>query len=118
MLNGIYEINSKKDDVDITPGDRFTLEWGISQYLPINADETLLVELGITGYGQWQVSDDSGSDVSIFTDARDRVYGAGIQLGVASVPRNASLTFRYVEEYDAEARFEGKLYTLTIAKGF
>jgi hypothetical protein len=31
--------------VDITPGDRFSLDWGISQYLPINEDETVLAEL-------------------------------------------------------------------------
>ena len=51
-------------------------------------------------------------------NVKDEVHGIGGQVGLASVPRNASLTFRYISEYDAEARYEGDLYTLTMAKGF
>jgi hypothetical protein len=118
MVNGTYEIHHEKDDVDITPGDRFSLEWGVSQYLPLNKEETLLVELGISGYSQWQVDNDSGSDVIETLNVKDEVHGIGGQVGLASVPRNASLTFRYIREYVAEARYEGELYVLTLAKGF
>ena len=30
MLAGTYEIHHDKEDVDITPGDRFSLDWGLS----------------------------------------------------------------------------------------
>jgi len=118
MVNGTYEIHHEKDDVDITPGDRFSLEWGVSQFLPLNKEETLLVELGISGYSQWQVDNDSGSDVIDVLNVKDEVHGIGGQVGLASVPWNASLTIRYLSEYDAEARFEGDLYVITLAKGF
>jgi len=118
MINGTYEIHTKKDDVDITPGDRFSLDWGVSQYLPISKDEKLLAELGVTGYSQWQVKSDSGTDVNANLSAKDEVHGIGGQIGLAYVPWNASLTFKYVQEYDARARFEGKLFTLNFAKGF
>jgi hypothetical protein len=96
--------------VDITPGDRFSLDWGISQYLPINEDGTVLAELGITGYNQWQVENDSGDDVIEALNVKDEVHSIGFQLGVASVPRNASLVFRYLKEFEAKARFEGCLF--------
>jgi len=32
MLGLTYELNSKIKDADLTPGNRFSLEWGISQY--------------------------------------------------------------------------------------
>lgn len=118
MINGIYEIHTEKDDVDITPGDRFSLDWGASQYLPISKDEKLIAELGIAGYNQWQVKSDSGSDVNDNLSAKDEVHGIGGQAGLAYVPWNASLTFKYLKEYDAEARFEGELFTLNLAKGF
>jgi hypothetical protein len=118
MVNGIYEIHGEKDGADITPGERFSLEWGVSQYLPLNKEGTLLVELGISGYSQWQVDDDSGSDVIDALKVKDEIHGIGGQIGLASVPWNASLTVRYVSEYDAEARYEGELYVLTLAKGF
>lgn len=118
MVNGTYEIHHEKDGADITPGDRFSLDWGISQFLPLNKEETLLVELGISGYSQWQVDNDSGSDVIDVLNVKDEIHGIGGQVGLAYVTWNASLTFRYISEYDAEARFEGDLYVLTLAKGF
>lgn len=118
MINGAYEIHHEKDGADITPGDRFSLDWGVSQYLPINKEGTLLVELGITGYSQWQVDKDSGADVVDALNVKDEVHGIGGQIGLASVPLNASLVFRYLKEFEAEARFEGELFVLTLAKGF
>jgi len=118
MINGTYEIHHKKDGVDITPGDRFSLDYGISQYLPVNKDETLLAELGIAGYSQWQVENDSGADVVQVLNVEDEVHGIGGQIGFAYIPWNASVTFRWLTEYNAKARFEGDLFTLTFAKGF
>ena len=113
-----YEIHHEKDDVDITPGDRFSLEYGISQYLPINKDESLLLALGISAYSQWQVDEDSGADVSQILNVKDEIYGIGGEIGLAYVPWNAAVTFRYTSEYDAEARFEGDLNSIAIVKGF
>jgi len=75
MLAGTYEIHHEKDDADITPGDRFSLDWGISQFLPLNKDQTLLGELGIAGYSQWQVDvdEDSGSNVIQALNVKDKV---------------------------------------------
>ena len=118
MVAGTYEIHHGKDDVDITPGVRFSLDWGLSQFVPINEDQSLLVELGLAGYSQWQVERDSGDDVMSLINTKDEIHAAGLQVGLASVPWNASLTFRYLHEFEAEARFEGELFTLTLAKGF
>jgi hypothetical protein len=118
MLSGTYEIHHEKDGADITPGDRFSLDYGISQYVPINKAETLLLELGLSGYSNWQVDDDSGDDVNQVLKVKDEVHAYGGQIGFAYVPWNASVTLRYMIEYNAEARFEGELFTLTFVKGF
>jgi len=76
------------------------------------------VELGVAGYSQWQVDEDSGSDVIQVLNVKDEIHGIGGQIGLAYIPWNASLTFRYLNEYNAKARFQGDLFTLTIAKGF
>jgi hypothetical protein len=118
MLTGTYEIHHEKEGVDITPGDRISLDWGISQFFPVNKDQTLLGELGVAGYSQWQVDEDSGSAVLQPLNVKDEIHAIGGQLGLVYIPWNASLTFRYLAEYNAEARFEGDLFTLTVAKGF
>jgi hypothetical protein len=58
VLAGTYEINTAQEDVDFTPGQSFTLNYGVSQYLPAGPG---LVELGVLGYSQWQVTQDSAA---------------------------------------------------------
>ncbi|MBW1711283.1 MAG: transporter [Deltaproteobacteria bacterium] len=118
MLAGTYEIHQQKDGVDITPGNRFSLDYGISQFIPTNEAGTLLLELGVSGYSQWQVDSDSGADVLAALNVKDQIHGIGAQIGLAYVPWNASIVFRFLTEYNAEARFEGNLFTLTFSKGF
>ena len=111
-----HGISSKKDGFDVTPGQNLTLNWGVSQYLPMAADQTLLAEVGIAGYDTWQVTSDSGQDAT--SSALDRVHGVGLQLGMSYVPWGAALTFRYLYEYAAVDRFQGAGFGLTIAKAF
>ena len=57
MLGLTYELNTEIKDVAVTPGNRLSLEYGISQYF------TDWLELGVQGAHNWQITDDSGSDV-------------------------------------------------------
>ena len=82
---------------DITPGDHFTVEYGVSQYL------SQRLEVGLHGYYQRQVEGDSGSDGLLDVDDKSRVSGFGAQLSYWTTPR-LSLSFKYMEEYDARAR--------------
>jgi hypothetical protein len=118
MVNGTYEIHHDKDGADITPGDRFSLEWGISQFVPLDKEQSLLAEFAITGYSQWQVENDSGADVVEVLNVKDEIHAIGGQIGLAFVPWNASVVFRYLKEFEAEARYEGELFVLTLAKVF
>ena len=123
-LAGTYEIQSEMEDKDLTPGDRVSLNWGVSQYLPLTKDQTWLAELGASGYSQWQVEEDSGADVrqisrlNVQLNAKDEVHAAGIQAGLTFVPWKAALTVRYQWEFGAEARFEGENLVVTLVKGF
>lgn len=115
VLAGLYEIHHNKQDVDIRPGSHVTLHYGISQYLPVS--KTVLGELGALGYGQWQVTRDSGSDATN-KSVKDRVYGIGLQGSLTYLPWQAQLSFHWLHEFEAEARFEGDYFTLTLAKSF
>lgn len=107
-----YEIHGEKDGFDLTPGDNLTLNWGLSQYLPVPGHEKLLLELGPAGYCSWQTSADSGADAS---RVKDEVHGVGLQLGLTHVPWNASLNFHYFYEYEAVDRFQGQSIGLNFA---
>lgn len=111
-----YEINDEKDDFDLTPGQVLTLNWGLSQYLPLREDQKLLLEVGAAGYDSWQITEDGGSDPRI-TGALDRVHAAGGQLGLTYVPWNAALNVRYLYEFASEDRFQGQSVGVNLAIG-
>jgi hypothetical protein len=114
-LAGVYEIHHNKEDVDIRPGSHFSLNYGVSQYLPLS--DKFLSELGIAGFGQWQVTEDNGSD-AVNKDVKDQVYGLGLQAGLIYLPWNGQLTFKWMHEFEAEDRFEGDFLTITAALTF
>ena len=46
---------------DKTPGQAFTMEWGLGQVLPLKKDMSVLGQLGLVGYDQFQVTDNGGT---------------------------------------------------------
>ncbi len=117
-LSGTYEIHSKIQGVSITPGDRVSFSWGISQYLPLNDAKSLILEVGPMGFSQWQVRKDYGSDVNTSFNPKDQIHAAGGQIGLKYSPWNVSMDFHALQEFGARARFEGQWYVLSMAKGF
>ena len=71
-----YEIHGNKEDFDLTPGQNLTLNWGLSQFLPLQKDQKLLLEIGPAGYSSWQITDDSGSDARN-PNVHDQVHAVG-----------------------------------------
>lgn len=112
-----YEIHEKKQQYDITAGQDLTLNWGISQYLPLMKSQALLLEIGPAGYSTWQVSDDRGSDARN-PGARDAVHAIGGQLGLTYVPWGLVGNLHAFGEVDADDRFQGVAYGLNLAKKF
>jgi hypothetical protein len=112
-----YEIHGKKKDFDYTPGSHLTLNYGISQYLPLTSDQKLLLEIGPSGYSSWQVSDDKGS-YARNPGVHDSVHAVGGQLGLTYVPWMLSINFRGMYEYASRDRFQGHSFGLNIAKKF
>jgi hypothetical protein len=112
-----YEAHGKKEDFDLRPGMNLTLNWGVDQYLPLNATQTLLADLGVLGYSSWQITDDDGDDVRQPT-THDEVHAAGLQVGLSYVPWSLALVFHWAYEFAAQDRFAGQAYVLTLGKKF
>ena len=71
-----YELNSKVFDADISPGDRFTIEYGYSQYL------AEWLELAIFGGHNMQVTEDDGDGVWWDKPYKDKKSVFGISGGL------------------------------------
>ncbi len=112
-----YEIHGKKKDFDLTPGQNLTINWGISQYLPLNKDKSMILDVGPAGYDSWQISDDSGMD-AVNPSVHDSVHGVGVQAGTLYAPLHSFLTFRYLYEFSAKDRFRGQWFGVNLAVSF
>lgn len=104
---GRYEIHSDRDGDDFTPGDDFHFEWGISKNL------AKIFDVGLAGYCQWQVTDDSGSD-AVNKDVHDRVFAVGPEVSVFIPPVKSFLNLRVLKEFDARDRSEGTVAAMTL----
>ena len=104
-----YEFNTEQRDTHITPGEAYTLEWGVSKTV------AKVVDLGVVGYYQQQVTSDSGTGAS---PDRDRVAAIGPEINVAFPKPMLFVSFRYNYEFMAESRAQGHTFTLTLTKRF
>lgn len=111
-----YENHQNKDDFHLEPGDDLTLNWGISQYLPLTKDQKLLLEVGPAGYDTWQITDDAGRDAQ--NNVHDQVHGVGGQLGLTYVPWVVALNFHGFAEFHSQDRFQGDAFGVNLSKKF
>jgi len=112
-----HEVNGQKRDYDLTPGQNLTFNWGVSQYVPLDPEKTLLLEVGPGGYDTWQVSHDTGGDAAT-PNVLDQVHAVGGQLGLTYVPWGFLVNFHAFQEFAAQDRFRGEVFGLNLAKKF
>lgn len=107
-----YEVHSRKDHSDVKLGDDFHFEWGIGKTV------NKFWDVGVAGYAQWQVSKDSGADVTWDKSVRDRVYAIGPEI-LGFFPNDKMfLSFRYLWEFGAKDRGEGNVAVVTFTRVF
>ncbi len=102
-----YEINHEQEDTHITPGQAYTVEWGLSYGIKPTLD------IGVAGYWQIQTTDDSGSGAS---DLNDQVVGIGPEISAMCTKTGIIFSLRYIFEVMAQDRFQGQTVCLTLTK--
>ena len=109
-LLGRYEINSEKGETKVKPGQDLVLEWGLGKNV------AKFWDIGLSGYGQWQLTDDSGADVNWDTSVHDRVYAIGPEVSRFVLPAKLFVSVRAVWEFGAKDHSQGHMTTITLTK--
>jgi len=104
-----YEINSENPDTGITPGQMFTLEWGLSKTF------AKTIDVGVVGYFQQQTTQDNGSGAD---DNLNTVASIGPEVSVFFPSIKLFTSLRYEYEFLASDRPQGQTLTLTLTKVF
>ena len=102
-----YEFNQQQEQTQITPGQAWTLEGGLSYAI------TKTVDVGPIGYFQRQMTKDSGSNAS---SGQDSVAGIGPEISAFFPKWMLGVSLRYAYEVMSQDRLQGHTVTLTITK--
>jgi hypothetical protein len=107
---GFYEIHSSKQDLDLKIGDMFTLEGGVGRaFLQGYANA------GLAYFGQWKVTEDSGTDVSPLTAGlKGSMFGLGPEINLPLGKHPIFLTFRYLFDVRSRVSTQGQYAFLSV----
>ena len=108
MLGLTYELNGKIKDSEVTPGNRFSLDWGISQYLSEQ------FEVGVHGGHNWQVGDDSGNGVWWDPGVHDRKNTVAFNAAYWPWKERLMVNLKYGLDYSSRQRFENNTWMLNL----
>jgi hypothetical protein len=114
---GRYEIHGKQRGHDVQLGDDFHFEWGIGKALPSSVEIGPLkgFEVGVVGYAQFQVNDDSGKDVT-WDKVHDRVFAVGPEIRFAIPKWKTLIEIRSNFEFGAVDRTQGIMTSFNITR--
>jgi hypothetical protein len=101
-----------------TPGQAFTLEWGLGQVLPLKKNFSQLLQLGLIGYDQWQITANGGTvpigstnlTIPASTLPYYSVHAIGGQATYILPMKNLSLYVKGEHEYTAYSHFVGNTF--------
>jgi hypothetical protein len=99
-----YEFSQENKKKGITPGQYWTLEYGLAKSL------SKTVDLGVAGYYQAQTTKVTGSE------AKDSVAGIGPEVTFVCPKLGVSTSVRYLREMGASNRPEGNLFNIIFTK--
>lgn len=108
MVSPSGEFHGKIKDADVTPGDRFNIEYGASQYLSEN------FEVFLQGGHTMQVSGDEGEDVHWDTSYYDRLNNFGVGVGYWPIPLKFYLNAKWYETYSNRQHFDADFFQLQL----
>ncbi|WP_417445108.1 SphA family protein [Joostella sp.] len=94
-----YEFHSDIKDTDVRPGSRLILEYGVSHFL----NERL--ELVVQGGHAWQVSRDTGMDVTWDNSVKDRLSTFGVGAGYWFAKNKFYANFKWSTSYANREHF-------------
>jgi hypothetical protein len=102
-----YEFNGEQRDTQVTPGQAYTMEWGVGKTFQSK------ISAGAAGYYQQKITADSGANAN-----DNRVAAVGPEIGGLIPKIEVEVSLRYLYEFLAEDRAQGQTITLTLTKRF
>jgi hypothetical protein len=111
----MWEFHTTQEQTNIHPGQTIDLDYSLTQIIPLQKNMHTLLQAGLAGYGQWQVSDNSGPGVNPGLPAHYAINGIGGAATVILPLRKVNLGVKLVKEFSNSHTVQG--YTFQVSTG-
>lgn len=116
--SSVWEAHHKKRKSDVKVGNNVTFEYGVGKTFVRNSGKHLY-QFGVVGYSQFQLTNDSGPDVTpLNVGEKDRVHAVGPEFGVILPAKKFNFLVRVLPEYGARSRTQGVTVVVSFGKTF
>jgi len=109
----LYEFHTTQGGTNIHPGQTLDLDYSLTQIVPLQEDQHTLLQFDVSGYGQWQTTNNSGPGV----DPKHPGHYIGDAIGIAAniiLPvRKSSVGVKLMQEYSNSNTVEGYSFQVT-----
>lgn len=102
-----YDVKSRKKGMDLRPGAHLNVELGYNHVVSAS------LQMGVFGWGTWQVTDDRGA-LATAPGVHDRVQGVGAYGSYWFKPGKLGVLARYTGQFKARDQFEGDTVAIGI----
>src|SRR5262249_31670217 len=108
----MYEFHTEQQGTAVHPGQTINLDYSLTQTFQLR--QSLRLQVGLVGYGQWQTTDKSGPSVTPEQAAAHyKVNSLGFAANAIFPDRKASIGIKYFHESECRSTYQG--YTLQIS---
>ena len=102
----MYEFHTVQEGTDIHPGQTANVDYSLTHTIRVRDDAQL--QLGVVGYGQWQMTDKTGPSITAAqSTAHYRIHALGFASNLSLPARKVSLGLKYFKEFSNRSTFQG-----------
>jgi hypothetical protein len=109
----MYEFHTRQEGTHILAGETLDVDYSLTQIIPLQKNMQTLLQVGVAGYGQWQMSSNNGPGIDPAHPGHYKVNGIGGAANIVLPVRKASVGVKLMKEFSNSNSVQG--YTLQIS---
>jgi hypothetical protein len=104
-----YEVHTTQRTTNVHPGQTLDLDYSVTQAVPLDKDQHTVLQFGLVGYGQYQMTDRTVpiANPIVATSDRYRVNALGPGLNVLLPSRKVVVGIKYFQEFANASTVQG-----------
>lgn len=114
----LWEFHTTQEQTNIHAGQALDVDYSLTQIIPLQKNMSTLVQAGLAGYGQYQVSDNSGPGINPSAPGHYSINSIGGAANVILPARKVTLGVKLMKEFSNSHTVQGYSFQVSTAITF